>query len=329
MKRKMRILALVSGLMVAAIMFIGCTVDAHVPAKTEQGQGQDQTSKKNLIAVPGEPNLAVKFGVIGTEPGAVTTEADVTKTLEKIHEHLEDYHDAEGIDLGDYIVLPSLEVEALAAGALSTPTAFILNNVQVLVVGKNSFSGKNENVTTTPHLVFQFKDALVKRKMISAASPYSYATSGMKEYLRVNFVTALREAGVSTDYLWPVKRAIAEENDFGDIDIKIYTVWLPTEWEIFGDRVGDRYSPVAEASSNQVWLEYYNTGTPEIDKTRRTKTLSDKSVAAWWLASSSAADDDTGRFACAVSDRGGVYRAYAISNAAADSLGFSPAFCIK
>lgn len=48
MKRKMRVLALVSGLMAAAIMFIGCTVDVH-----------DNPTSANLPSVPPVSNPPV------------------------------------------------------------------------------------------------------------------------------------------------------------------------------------------------------------------------------------------------------------------------------
>jgi hypothetical protein len=57
MKRKTRILALVSGLMVAAVMFIGCTVDVHDnPTSAELSLGttpKKEGPREDAPAVPG------------------------------------------------------------------------------------------------------------------------------------------------------------------------------------------------------------------------------------------------------------------------------------
>ncbi|MDR2865316.1 MAG: hypothetical protein LBV68_06900 [Spirochaetaceae bacterium] len=329
MKRKTRILALVSGLMAVAVMFIGCTVDAHDPAKTGQEQGgQDQTSKKNLIEVPGAHNLAVKFGVIGTEPGAETTKADVKKTLEKIHEYLENYPDAEGIKLGDYIELPELNVSGHPGDEGKIDG---LSKAHVLVVGINSFKNPINGTDTASHLVFQFEDALVARTMGVEDTPYSYIGSEMQTYLRKKFVPALGNAGVTSDYLWAPRRAIAAQfNSESPTFIADDTVWLPTEREIFGDR---SYSVnAAETTTNQARLEYYATA----ESRKKGLSATPTTFVKYWLASPAgppATPDNVG--ACAVSEDGLATAALVFEVVIVDisfpvePLGFAPAFCIK
>lgn len=324
MKRKTRMLALVSGLMAAAVMFIGCTIDAL-----------DNPTSANLPSVPPvtttpEPeygvikdanahDLSEKFGVTSTG----TTK--VTDTLAQVHAYLIENPDAPDIEPGNYIELPGLTVQPDTnnEGAING-----LTKVHVLVVGKNSFNGKNGN--NTPHLVFQFKDALVERVMDVPSTPYKYTTSGMQKYLQTEFVEGLVSAGVSETYLWAPKRAMAQKynssNPTTEIDIITDTVWLPTVWEVFG---GQENSPIAEGSTNQAVLAYYNTGDGTVKKARRTKTLSGGASTSWWLASPND-DEPVGVYAFAVSAGGGADRAVAYSGDGFDDLlGFSPAFCIN
>jgi hypothetical protein len=307
MKRKTHMLALVSGLMAAAVMFIGCTVDAP--------DNSPPTTEPDLVVDKAAKDLAVKFGV--TSDGKMR----VTDTLEKLHTYLAATPAATGIALGDYIELPSLTVEALAVGE-TIATSSTLTNVQVLVVGVNSFNGKNEN--NIPHVVFQFKDALVKRTMRVTAHPYKYIGSGMQTYLTGNFVTALASAGVSSN-LWAPRRAIAEQYGSGSATIISDIVWLPTEREIFGDRTNS--VDAAETAINQARLEYYTTDA------LRQKVLSPPATSSfvkYWLASP-VDDDSNAPFTCAVSDVGGVGcgDAIAISAHPGEALGFAPAFCVK
>jgi hypothetical protein len=331
----MRILALVSGLMVAAIMFIGCTIDMHdnpsitdgTEGQGEEGQGEEgqgeeekQEQEQDLI-VNKDPNLAVKFGVI--DAGAVTRKADVTETLKKIHEHLESHPDAEGIALGDFIELPELNVAGYPDNDGEDDGKIDgLAKAHILVVGINSFNKLPWN--NTPHLVFQFENALVARKMLGASSSkYSYIGSGMQTYLQENFYDGLKNAaGVDNQYFFEPSRRVAESWNGSAVEVKD-PVWLPTEWEMFGEK---KNAPTVEDTGNQVWLEYYNTGSETTDAQHRTKLLSSTALTYWWLASPHA--DSYAKYACSVSANGEPDTANAVATSA-ELLGFAPAFCIN
>jgi hypothetical protein len=168
------------------------------------------------------------------------------------------------------------------------------------VVGINSFNGKNGN--NTQHVVFQFQNVLVKRRMKSGYNNSGgYPASEMYTYLTGNFFTGLKAAGVPESVLWGPSRSV---------DNKTVTdrLWLPSEREM-----GLAYRSV-DPGENLVQLEYYKDDTYRIkyDKT---------GVVPYW--GSSASTGNTTDF-CYVTTSG----AAAISYAGA-AYGVAPAFCVK
>ncbi|MDR2864041.1 MAG: hypothetical protein LBV68_00325 [Spirochaetaceae bacterium] len=303
----MQLAALVSGLIVvAAVMFIGYRIVAP-----DDPLNIIPTPEHGVIKDVNAEDLSVKFGITSTGP------TKVTDTLIELHAYLGKTPDATDIKLGDYMVLPSLSVtqDTDNQGAISG-----LSNVRVLVVGINSFNGKNGN--NTPHLVFQFKDALVDRTMGVAAAPYSYIDSGIQTYLKGNFVSGLENAGVLSAYLWAPSRAIAEKYNSTSATIIADTVWLPTEWEIFG---ANTFSvSAAETVANQAKLEYYTTA----DTRKKGLSATPSTPTYYWLASPLAGTiTGAGDIACTVSGSGDAFVEYTFAPAGGP-LGFAPAFCV-
>ena len=160
--------------------------------------------------------------------------------------------------------------------------------LRLIVVGINSFhSGRGMTATNTitqngdttgqyaetandntPHVVFQFQNIPVTRRMNSTVvSKDGYEASEMRKYLTdVNgdegsgrFLAGLIEAGVPRGVLWAPKRIVfkcinpdTDPRPWGSNEISDL-LWLPTERELRGDT-----SIPAETVVSQARLEYYD-----------------------------------------------------------------------
>jgi hypothetical protein len=141
------------------------------------------------------------------------------------------------------------------------------DNTRPIVVGINSFNGKNDN--SKQHVAFQFKNILVTRRMNPTDTHVDgYAESEMRKYLvpysgsSGNFLTGLKNAWVPVGVLWGPKRSVAIKS-FGTATNEISDLlWLPTEREMFGP--SSYWTPNSEIAANQAWLEYYNSDTRRI-----------------------------------------------------------------
>jgi hypothetical protein len=279
-----------------------------------------QTAAVRTGAVPGAAGMdSIKSNVGVTSTGT----AGVTETFTRLSQFIK----ADGltsqsgvINLGDWIDLEGgITVNAYPSGGGFQYTG-ASDNTRLIVVGINSFNGKNGN--NQKHVVFQFKNIPVFRRMNpTGTNENGYAASEMRQYLvpysgsSGNFLTGLKNAGVPGGVLWGPKRSVAirsygtATNEIGDL------LWLPTEWEMFGTRT---YSPPdAETAANQARLEYYDSDT------RRMKNYNANNAASeqyYWLSSLY-----SGTFTsfCSVSSSGSAHTGYA-SNA----LGIAPAFCV-
>jgi hypothetical protein len=124
---------------------------------------------------------------------------------------------------------------------------------RLIVVGVNSFNGKNGN--NTPHVVFQFQNTPGTRRMnASRTIAGGYASSEMRTYLTGNFLTGLNNAGVPDGVLWAPARVLSKGNTGTGATEISDKLWLPTEWEMIGERW---YSADGETADNQAWLAYY------------------------------------------------------------------------
>ncbi|MDR1929051.1 MAG: DUF6273 domain-containing protein, partial [Treponema sp.] len=221
------------------------------------------------------------------------------------------------IQLGDSIELPagSFSVSAYSSdGGISTTTA----STPLMVVGINSFNGKNGN--NTPHVVFQFQNVPGTRRMNSTTdNTGGYAASEMQAYLygtgSGNFYTGLQAAGVPDAVVWAPSRRVANGGSTASgADIIADKLWLPTEFEI-GNGVQTYSSMAWETPANQAYLEYYT------NDSRRIKYNTGNTAAGYWRASPKA--NDAVNF-CVVDTNGTP------NNAPANSAyGVAPAFCVK
>jgi hypothetical protein len=248
------------------------------------------------------------------------------------------------IGLGDYIDLESLSIAGypddeedtgdgsagFGMGKLTNAANLPLTNeageslgtvLRLMVVGINSFNGKNGN-GTDPHLVFQFQNVPVTHRMnVASVNLRGYIASEARTYLRWNFQSGLSAAGVpfNQDWIWGPTRYVASSqvND-PTVDKITDKLWLPTEWEVFGR---NSYSSVTyENEANQAWLGYYTSQKSRVKYKYRTVAPTGKSYN-WSEASSNL---DTGSCFCAVYHTG-----VPIQFNSGLGTGIAPAFCVK
>jgi hypothetical protein len=272
-------------------------------------------------------NIKFKFGV----------SEDVTGTdgVEAAFQELHAFIQAGGlaskpnvIKLGDYIdlegglqVAPSAPVNSLndaQRGAISLPALSGQSanpKLRLIVVGINSFTKNGNN---TPHVVFQFADfpgthwmnwraEAADNLWTSNYNAGGYAASEMYPYVKGNFFTGLKSAGVPEDVLWPPTRTVSTNNTTGAGPLTDL-LWLPTEREMVGEEVQNNAAQ-GETAENQARLEYYTT------PASRTKS------GAYWLASTIYSSSTNFSYVASNGATGG-----SISSA---SLGIAPAFCVQ
>jgi hypothetical protein len=245
------------------------------------------------------------------------------------------------IALGDYIDLPSLTVAGYPAddatvgyGKISTANQERSGHgrlLRLIVVGINSFKrdGAAANNTIAPdHVVFQFQNVPVTRRMeATGTNANGYLGSEMREYLvpvagvsgSGNFLTGLKAAtGLTDAMLWGPTRKVANKGQgVNGTHTVTDTLWLPTEWEMFGVQ---RYSSQTyEVNAGQARLEYYATG--NAGDTSRIKYDSSNNPSVYWTASPDPATVYTFAY---VSNYG--FAGYTVPYS---DRGCAPAFCVK
>jgi hypothetical protein len=153
-------------------------------------------------------------------------------------------------------------------------------------VGTPTFNGENGGKYTetvndgVPHVVFQFQNLPVRRRMEATdTNANGYLGSEMRAYLVNNFLAGLIEAGVPGSVLWAPARSVANKG-YGatGADPISDPLWLPTERELFGS--GTLSVAAYETAANQARLEYYT------DNSKRVKYYNGSNTRyAWWEAS--------------------------------------------
>jgi hypothetical protein len=258
------------------------------------------------------------------------------------------------IKLGDYIDLEGgITVEAYPGQGGNGGGGFSYSGAsdytRLIVVGINSFhsgrgtkpggDGQTPNGTTrygdadgeynvivndtTPHVVFQFQNVPVERRMNPTnTNAGGYRDSEMRKYLLQKFLPGLTDtAGVPADALWGPIRFVSTK-DSGNTAISD-ALWLPTEREMFQNgmdsrnNTGPHSDTVSETATNQARLEYYTE-----DDSRKKDINGVEGPNQWyWGASPGAAITLSFCFVAPIGT----------PDAAAASIvgGCAPAFCVK
>jgi hypothetical protein len=316
-----------------------------------------------------QPNIKLKFEGSKDETGKDGVNAAFQELSAFIKKGgLADYSDT--IQLGDYIELEAGLTVAAYPGTdgnggggfsyasndpdwnadITIATQYSMGKMnRLIVVGINSFNEKNGN-GTTPHVVFQFQNIPVSRRMnapIDVSDGYfgdgtntgGYPASEMRKYLTPvgndkesgKFLAGLVKAGLPEAVLWEPSRIVSTNGGTMTINDLL---WLPTEWEMYG---GKMYGPDGSAEpmatdedgSNQVKLEYYKTDNDSDPtfvlhlKAATGKALAWTDPASYWLASATNVSG-TGQFCLAATSSISSSRSQANT-----WQGVAPAFCVQ
>jgi hypothetical protein len=279
-----------------------------------------------LAGAANMPSIKAKFGVTATGT------AGVAAAFNELHAYIQKGGLAETdnvIKLGDWIDLEGgLAVAAYGGSDNKGGGAFVHDAAKavqavtyngadwgtlcrLIVVGVNSFNGKNGN--STPHVVFQFQNIPVTRRMNSGnTNTGGYASSEMRTYLTGNFLTGLNNAGVPDGVLWGPERYLSAGVD-GTGTTKITDkLWLPTEREMSGSD-NYIYSADGETEANQARLEYY---------TDDSICVKLSGLSAMWYWTGSAYSGSSASF-CSVASNG-----ISPYSSASSAGGVAPAFCV-
>jgi hypothetical protein len=188
-------------------------------------------------------------------------------------------------------------------------------------VGINSFNGKNGN-GTDPHIVFQFQNCIVQRRLnVSASNAGGYTNTEVRKYLTTvegtsasgKFIEGLAAAGVPQGVLWaPVRvtgtgAATVTSTDF---------VWLPTAGEIGATSAGNTIAGTGETAGNQARFGYYDSWA------ERKKVNGTGTAVSWALATVDASD---GSAFAAMFNNNDVLT----SVTASVTQWLAPAFCVR
>ncbi|MDR2510812.1 MAG: DUF5018 domain-containing protein, partial [Spirochaetaceae bacterium] len=234
-------------------VFLGWTLDGELrfPAtKLNLSQDKTLTAAWTTLSVIDSaqltnPDLMIKFGIKseGYDSATITT-ADVKRTLATVSKHLKT--GTANIALGDWIDIRNLKVAAGQYGGGFNRTS----DTKLLVVGINSYNGKNGN-TSRNHLVFHFEKTPVNYRMNSM--PYS--ASAMRTYITTQFAEGLIESGVPLNnegIVWTPKRAIGGISKYGGVETIEDVLFIPTRREIKNSDWS------GENSGNSAFFSYYN-----------------------------------------------------------------------
>ncbi|GHT20536.1 hypothetical protein AGMMS4957_07740 [Bacteroidia bacterium] len=226
------------------------------------------------------------------------TQEIVAATFAALHNLIQGDEDWKSqIDLGDYIDLLSLTIDKQPT-INDAPLGGNGNRLRLIVVGKNSFVNNPGAAVNNPdapdHVVFQFKNIPeVYHNMNSDKTKTGgYPESEMQSYLTGAFLTGLKSAtGLTEEMLWAPTRKVSNDiTKDGGTEWKatetlsvMDTLWLPTEWEMFGKQ--EYASQIYEVNAGQARLEYYtDTNTGQRIKYNDARTTAGAGVP-YWLAS--------------------------------------------
>jgi hypothetical protein len=269
--------------LVLAFSVSGCRLLSDSLGNNSETENTPPGTSPGEVVDGDNPSIKKKFGV--TEGGT----GGVTKTFEALSAYIKEgglSSENNVICLGDWIDLEG----GLSVGAYNTAGAFTITNaaitpeyppfvgyegkwLRLILVGINSFNGKNGN--NEPHVVFQFQNVPVSRRMNSTATNAGgYPASEMRKYLTTvenhegsgKFLAGLKNAGVPESVLWVPKRYISARITYNSESSPVLALiedvlWLPTAREMADY---SNYSVADETEENQARLEYYDSSAKRI-----------------------------------------------------------------
>jgi hypothetical protein len=225
--------------------------------------------------------------------------------------------------VGDYI--DGIDMSAIPAedsGTAGQAWSDTYKNNRIMIAGFNTYKGYGDTENTLNHILFVFRHCpMTKRMNATNDNTGGYQATNLRAWMEglngdgtgdkagittAKFLTVLRQQ--LGDQLYTIKLAHTKK---GAYQWDKYTLWLPTEPEVFG---------------NQTWgdeLTYYNTNVqyPIYAKSGEFRIKRYNGVRQWWWEHTPTASGSTNF--CVVSDQGPAYY-LTVSNTG----GVSPAFCV-
>jgi hypothetical protein len=297
-------------------------VSYREPGTPEENASSLPSIKEKFgITEGGTVGVAATFNALSAfiSGGGLASQSDVIK--------LGDYIDLEGgLTVGAYEESGDFVHDLTAKASNDTPL------LRLIVVGINSFQTRYDNEgnieyayqgtdTLPQHVVFQFQNIPVTRRMNPTGSSWGYYFSEMRKFLNGfgvggNFLTGLTNAGVPDEVLWAPTRIVssapsdtAHDSTTDKISDRL---WLPTEREM-GVTQSIHASNI-ETENNQAWLKYYS------DDESRKKYCMNGQVEEYWLASTHSSNPTS---FCLINNRGSSE-----SYSWTVTRGVAPAFCV-
>jgi hypothetical protein len=210
--------------------------------------------------------------------------------------------DFSGLMIGDYFDLPSI---AIAGTAYQWNESY--KNLRILLSGFNQFKNVGDTENVKNHVLFTFRNCVLTRRMNSSdTNAGGYASSEMADFLGGDFKNGLQAA--IGDYIYPFKHLHSTKGSWA---WKTDTVFLPTEYEVFGAPV---WSEVGYGGGFQCQFPIFQQSSEYLVKRYNGSRQS------YWLASPYAG----GGTSFVSVDYGG----YAYSITAGSVYGCAPAFCV-
>jgi hypothetical protein len=226
--------------------------------------------------------------------------------------------DFSGIKIGDYI--DGLDLSNIAApnsGAAPQAWNSTYKNNRILVSGFNTYKNAGDTENTENHILFTFRHCIAKGRINSSdTNTGGYQASEARIWLEGAsgdgsgvFAMGLK-AALGGNFLYTIRKAHSKK---GAYDWNNYTVWLPTEVEVWGRQT---YGDELNQYNTNIHLPIFQKGYAFLIK------CLNGARNFWWNHTPYAANTS---YFCTVNNSGNAH--YYI--ASITSGGFAPAFCVR
>ena len=225
--------------------------------------------------------------------------------------------DFSGIAIGDYIDGINLNgITAAPAGTAPQAWNDTYKNNRIMVSGFNTYKGAGDTENTKNHILFTFRHVVCEGQINSSdTNANGYPASSMRAWLEGAagdgsgaFATGLKTA-LGGNYLYTIKKCHSKK---GTYEWKSYSVWLPTEIEVWGRQTyGDELNQYNTNIHFPIYQKSYAYLIKRLNGSRH-----------WWWSSTPTAADAT--HFCYASSLGDATCRYASNY----NGGVAPAFCV-
>ena len=177
---------------------------------THHGDSREGRNMFDVLHVGSAPELALK--------------------LEERADGISNNPNFSGLLIGDYV-----DGIDLISGSLNVPWNNTYKNTRIVLSGFNQYKGCGDTETRKNHFLFTTRDIpLSKRMNATNTNANGYAATELRTFLEGDWKNALTLA-FGGEFILPVRRLIS--TDDGNWAWETDTVFLPTEYEVFGSPI--------------------------------------------------------------------------------------------